>query len=104
MHTNERDIIVKRKPVIVDSITIDIKTVVATGRLVTTARLQQDWFSDLERPRSVAQALKNTGSGLDLFTFLQRLPETTLRYDYYMEWEQVTALPLKNYSTGWKSK
>ena len=36
----------------------------------------------------------------DLFTFLQRLPETAPKYSYPMEWDNLAALPITSLNIG----
>ncbi len=76
---------------------IDGKKLTIKGKLLRTARLEEEWFVDIEDPESfIKQIAKYRVSG-DLFTFWQRLPETTPKYTYYMEWDDVAAIPIKSF-------
>ena len=41
---------------------------------------------------------------VDIFTFCQRLPETTPKYKYYMEWYDIAVLPVKSYEHWWSKQ
>jgi len=45
--------------------------------------------------------LQNSGTRIDLFTFMQRLPETTPKYNYPMEWDNFAVLPISTFDQWW---
>jgi hypothetical protein len=65
------------------------KTVVVTGTLSGYDRL------------SAEEAIRAAGVRIDLFTFLQKLPQTTPQYDYPMEWDNLAVLPVSTFDHWW---
>jgi hypothetical protein len=78
------------------------KEIKVTGRLVRIARLDADKYQFLEDdPEQVLDGLRNSGVRVDLFTFMQRLPDTTPKYKYPMEWDNFAALPVSTFENWW---
>jgi hypothetical protein len=78
------------------------KEIKVTGRLLRVARLDADKYQFLEDdPEQVLDGLRNCGVRVDLFTFMQRLPDTTPKYKYPMEWDNFAALPLTTFEHWW---
>jgi hypothetical protein len=71
------------------------------GGLVRTARLAADGYEFLADPQAAVEELRSSGMRIDLFTFVQQLPETTPHYAYRMEWDNVAALPVSTYEYWW---
>ena len=57
-------------------------------------------YSLPRRPGEVIAGLRAGGSRIDLFTFLQRPPETSPKFAYPMEWDNLAVLPISTYDTG----
>lgn len=73
-----------------------------TGNLMRIGRLDADKFQFLEEdPDALLQALRNCGTRIDLFTFIQRLPFTEQRFNYPMEWDNFAAIPLTTFENWW---
>jgi hypothetical protein len=70
---------------------------VVTGKAVRIGRLREEWDDDIEDPAAVTRALSNCGDRIDIFTFMQRLPESKPKYGYRYEWDNVAALPISTY-------
>lgn len=87
-----------------NSIRIQNSEVMVTGRLIKTARLEEEWYEDVENPEIFIELLKNSSLNADIFTFWQRLPETTPKYHYYMEWEDVAAMQIKSFDSWWQTQ
>jgi hypothetical protein len=77
------------------------KELLIRGRLIRTARLAADMYEFLEDPESALAALRNSGIRIDLFTFMQRLPETTPQYPYPMEWDNLAAIAVSSFDHWW---
>jgi hypothetical protein len=99
----KKDIVLKDKPIEVAPITIDGKQIVITGGLVKTAKLEEEWFEDVEAPELLVAAIKESKINADIFTFWQRLPETNPKYSYYMEVDNIAVLPVKSFDY-WSKK
>src|SRR5580704_498730 len=71
------------------------------GRLLRIARLHGDKYRFLEEPEPVIESLRKSGARVDLFTFMQRLPQTSPKYAYPMEWDNFAALPITTFDHWW---
>jgi hypothetical protein len=76
----------------------EIRTV---GRLVHIASLSADTYEFVDRPEDSIDALKKCGERIDLFTFMQRVSETSPKYGYYMEWDNLAVLPVTTFDHWW---
>jgi hypothetical protein len=87
-----------------DEVQIRNRRLIITGRLVRTARIEQEWYYDVEEPESIVEVLRQNSIKVDIFTFWQRLPESTPRYKYHMEWDDIAVLPVKSYDYWWSKQ
>ncbi len=71
------------------------------GRLIRVARLEADTYQFLEDPEAALDALRKCGVRIDLFTFMQRLPDASPKYAYPMEWDNLAALPVSTFDHWW---
>ncbi|MBZ5670788.1 MAG: hypothetical protein LAO04_13790 [Acidobacteriia bacterium] len=71
------------------------------GRLLRIARLEAEKYQFLDDPEPVVRALRKSGIRIDLFTFMQRLPETSPKYAYPMEWDNLAVLPVSTFDHWW---
>ncbi len=74
------------------------------GRLLRTARLEGDKYVFLDDPEAVLSGLRKSGTRIDLFTFLQRLPETSPKYAYPMEWDNLAVLKVSTFDNWWNNQ
>ena len=77
------------------------KAIIIEGTTPRIARLDQEWFEDVESPGIFIDALQESERVPDIFTFWQRLPEITPKYSYRMESDSIAALPIKSYAYWW---
>lgn len=77
------------------------KEVRVTGRLLRIAQLEGDGYEFLSDPEAMIDRLRKCGVGIDLFTFLQKLPETSPKYAYPMEWDNLAAVPVSTFDHWW---
>jgi hypothetical protein len=77
------------------------KQIKVEGRLIRIARLDADKYQFLDHPERIIEGLRRCGSRVDLFTFMQRLPETSPKYRYPMEWDNFAALPISTFDHWW---
>lgn len=73
------------------------------GRIVRTARLREEWYEDVEEPKSLIDACRRTG-GADLLTFWQRLPHVEAKYGYHLEWDAIAVLPISTFEQWYKDQ
>jgi hypothetical protein len=75
-----------------------------SGRLLRIARLAADGYKFVEDPERVINGLKKAGTRVDLFTFMQRLPEVEPKYSYPMEWDNFAAIPISTFDNWWTNQ
>jgi hypothetical protein len=81
------------------------KEVRVTGRLLRMARLEADAYQFVDDdPEPVLEALRQSRTRIDVFTFMQRLPETSPKYSYPMEWDNFAALPVTTFDHWWNDQ
>jgi hypothetical protein len=71
------------------------------GSLIRIARLEGDGYLFLDNPEELLNGLRQSGVRIDLFTFMQKLPETTPKYAYPMEWDNFAAVPVSTFDHWW---
>jgi hypothetical protein len=75
------------------------------GKLLRIARIQGDKYRFLSDPEPLIDGLKKCGERIDIFTFIQKLPEpgavSEVKYRYPMEWDNFAALPLTTFDEWW---
>jgi hypothetical protein len=77
------------------------KEIKVNGRIIRTAGLAGDGYEFLDDPRAAVEGLIGSGVHADLFTFMQRLPDTTPKHDYPMEWDNQAVLPVTTFDHWW---
>jgi hypothetical protein len=83
---------------------VDDKRILIEGEIPRIARLEQEWYEDVEDPRTLINQLCKSEPRPDIFTFWQRLPDTEPKYSYPMELDSIAALPIKSYSLWWEKQ
>jgi hypothetical protein len=71
------------------------------GSLIRIARLEGDGYLFLDNPEEFLNGLRQSGVRIDLFTFMQKLPETAPKYAYPMEWDNFAAVPVSTFDHWW---
>jgi len=74
------------------------------GKLVRIAGLSADTFEFLDDPEAALDVLRKGEEKVDLFTFMQKLPDTLPKYSYPMEWDNLAVLPVTTYDHWWSSQ
>ena len=67
------------------------------GRLCRVVRAVEEWDTELVDPGPIISELRSRPERIDIFTFIQRLPQSRPRFEYLMEWDNVAALPIRDY-------
>ena len=83
---------------------IDNNEMIISGKLVKIIQFKEDWDIDIDDPELVINKIKQNGIKADIFTFIQRLPETKPKFNYYMEWDSVAAIPITTYDNWLKNQ
>lgn len=76
------------------------KVIVGSG-FCRLAEVEGEGYKSLADPKSGIAALKDSGPGADIFTFLQELPETSPRYPYPFEWDNLAVLTISTFDQWW---
>lgn len=71
------------------------------GRLIHIARPELDLYQSLNDPQALVNSLRKSGLRIDLFTFTQLMPETSPKYAYPMEWNNLAVLPVSTFDHWW---
>jgi hypothetical protein len=79
------------------------KEIRITGRLIRIAFLDGEGYQFLEDPEGAVRLLRSSGARIDLFTFIQRLSDTSKKYSYPMEWDNMAALRVSTFD-DWMTK
>jgi hypothetical protein len=74
------------------------------GRLIRVARIDGDKYTFPADPEVMLEELRKCGTRIDLFTFLQRLPEVSPQYGYAMEWDNLAVLPVSTFDHWWNQQ
>jgi hypothetical protein len=75
-----------------------------TGRLCRVAHLDADDYKFLDNPEPVVSELRKSKLGIDLFTFLQKLPDTSPKYPYLQEMDNLAVLPVSTFDHWWTNQ
>jgi hypothetical protein len=79
------------------------KQALIEGKLIRIARLDAEGYDSLEDPEAALAALRQSGTRADLFTFIQKLSDTSPKYGYPMELDNMAALSVSTFD-HWMTK
>ena len=77
------------------------KDILIQGRMVRIARPELDKYESLGDPEAVLNAIRKIKARIDIFTFMQLMPESTPKYIYRMEWDNLAVLPVTTFDHWW---
>jgi hypothetical protein len=83
------------------TITVCGREIRIIGRVVRIARLEADLYHFLDDPEPMLAGLRRCATRIDVFTFMQRLPETTPKYKYFMEFDNLATLEVRSFDDWW---
>lgn len=104
VQAKQDEIRVKGKNIRVNSVAINGQTIIVTGKFARVASFMHEWDEDVEKPECLLEEIKNSHLKADILTFMQRLPEAEPKFSYYMEWDNVAAIPITSYDNWWKKQ
>lgn len=99
-----KDTLENGMPIHLECAELDGQTYAVKPAFLRIARLEKEWYGDVNDPASVIAALASSELRPDLFTFWQRVPETQPRYTYYLEWESLAVLPVTSFDHWWNKQ
>jgi hypothetical protein len=79
------------------SLEICSKKIQVNGKLVRIASLDAEGYQFLKDPELALVNLGDSGTRIDLFTFVQKLSDTTPQYSYTMELDNIAALRVSTF-------
>src|SRR6267142_3385753 len=71
------------------------------GQLFRIARLDGDKYKFLDDPEPVLAGLRKSDARVDIFTFMQKLPESAPKYDYPVVIDNLAVLPVTTFDDWW---
>jgi hypothetical protein len=80
------------------------KEIMIRGRLIRIASPELDKYELLNDPEAVLDGLRKSDTRIDLVTFMQAMPETTIKYTYTMEWDNLAVLPVSTFDHWWEKQ
>jgi hypothetical protein len=80
---------------------VDNRELRIAGRLCRIAHLDADDYKFLDNPEAVVSDLRKSRLAIDLFTFLQKLPDTLPKYPYPYEMDNLAVLPVSTFNHWW---
>ena len=101
------EIRVKGKPVSVPSAQIDGRTVIVTGNWLKLAAVQDEELIEGETvsdPQSFVFQLRESQLKADMFTFAQKLGDTTPKYRHHLEWDNLAVIRITAFSEWWEKR
>jgi len=84
--------------------TLEARDMVVQGRLCRVAHIDGDGYKFLKDPETAIAALRASNTRADLFTFMQELPETSPRYPYPFERDNLAVLPISTFDHWWSQQ
>src|SRR5260370_6041375 len=82
----------------------DKRELVVKGGMCRIAHLDADDYKFLNDPEPVLVELRKPNMRIDLFTFLQKLPETSPKYPYPYEMDNLAVLPISTFEQWWTNQ
>lgn len=78
------------------------RELVIKGRLCRVASIDGEGYKFIDDPEEVLSALRRCKTRIDLFTFLQKPPESSPKYPYPAEMDNLAILPVSSFENWWK--
>jgi hypothetical protein len=67
------------------------------GKLIRIASLDGEGYQFLEDPEAALDIIRKSGTRIDIFTFVQKLSDTSPKYSYPMEWDNMAVLRISTF-------
>ncbi|MGC2616309.1 MAG: hypothetical protein WA354_19915 [Terracidiphilus sp.] len=80
------------------------KDIAIQGQLIRIARLDGEKYTFPDDPEEVVASLRRCGTRVDLFTFLQKLPDTSPRYSYPFVMDNLAVLEVSTFDNWWNNQ
>src|ERR1041385_1075144 len=100
------EVSIKGKAVKVPSLAFGDKRLVVTGKWMRAASVHdEEWLEGQggENPPTAVEAMRKANLRADFFTFTQKIPDVTPRYDLKMEWDNAAVIRTSSFKNWWES-
>lgn len=77
------------------------KKIQIQGRLIRIGRLDGDKYKFPEDPETLLDDLRRSRARVDIFTFMQKLPDTAAKFNYPLELDNLAVLPVSTFEEWW---
>lgn len=74
------------------------------GRLIRIGRIDGDKFKFLDDPAEILSDLRESHLRVDIFTFMQKLPEAAPKFKFPMEMDNLAVLPVSTFADWWTNQ
>ena len=91
---------VRGKALLAPALRLDDVVITIKGRLVTVGQIFDAYWLEadsLPDPRRVVEQLKSSPDRPDLFSFTQRAPDTTPKFEFHLDWDNIAAVPVSTH-------
>lgn len=98
---------VKGQPTRAPYVEVAGRNVISVGGWLKMASVKDEDLIEgdlVPSPLTFIPALNKSGLRADIFTFVQRLPETDPLYDFPMELDNIAAIPITTYAEWWEKQ
>jgi hypothetical protein len=104
--TNNIEVSVKGRWTTVPALAVEGKNIIVRGRWIKKAIIEaEEWLeTEVEDPELCVKGLKKQKSGAlhaDIFTFMQKLPATSPKYNYATEKHSIAAVRINSFKEWW---
>lgn len=96
---------VKGRQVEVPFIHVNGFDIVVRGRWPRLAEIRSEPYTEKDPaadPEKLIRGILDQHLGADIFSFVQRIPDSAVRYPYHVEWDNVAAIPLTTFNEWWE--
>ncbi|HXJ80472.1 MAG TPA: hypothetical protein VMS64_17560 [Candidatus Methylomirabilis sp.] len=107
MRTAYEEVRIRGRDTLVPAARIGGHTMVAIGSWVRLAQVKDEELIEgdvIDDPRSLVELLKRSELRADVFTFAERPPRITPRYEYHVEWDNWAVAPITTFEEWWKHR
>jgi hypothetical protein len=105
--SEQAEIRIAGKTLYVPSAEIRGRTVVVTGNWLRMAAVKDEELVEgeiLDDPAAFVDGMKKSPLRADLLTFAQKIPETTPKYAYHIQWDNWAAVPTTSFGDWWEKR
>jgi hypothetical protein len=83
---------------------VEGKEIRIRGKLIRIAHIDGEGYQFLREPEAALKSIIGAKMRVDLFTFIQRLSDTSPKFSFPMEWDNMAALPVTTYDHWMKNQ